>query len=307
MSNVNNFNCRCCPEPFIDVTFHLVLERQAGFYVYNVILPAVVVTIFALINFLLPDVTGSRMGLIFDCFLAITVTYMMVGDKMPVSSDSVPIVAKLMMFCMSMMVLTVVCSSISMRLRIDTPMPMIVRAIVIDMLGPLMLVTKKPFILKFSCMQDSKAKKASKDERCHHQSTAYRRKERKRMMDATRSSQVSEEMEMFDLKDSSSSGYPETSDCSSCGETHQTIWDQHFSSGFSSMDSAKLASSTDLECLKNVESLVDEQNRKIEDENTKDFWRCVSQIADRIFLIMFMTAWILMVIVLFFKIPKFAF
>eukprot|EP00794_Sanderia_malayensis_P012634 gene12635-13932_t len=257
----------CCDNPYIDITFQLHLQRESGYYFYNVIIPVMVVTIFTLMNFLLPDVTGSRMGLIMDCFLAITVTYMMVGDKMPVNSDSVPIIAKFILFCMCTMVANVIASAISMRLRIDRPMSNTLRSIVFGILAPLVFVKPQDHSCmpcKTFCAQKKKKK-----------STENKKPDRR--VDNER------EMEMFALfsRNSSSSGYQDTTDGSLGGGE----WEKHFSSGFSSLDSTKaITSKSDEECLRNMYSLLEEQNRKIEDINKKDFWRCVSQIADRIFL-----------------------
>lgn len=289
----------CCTDPYVDVTFELVLERQPGFYLYNVVVPSLVVTGFALLNFMLPDITGSRMGLVFDCFLAITVTYMMVSDMLPVSSDSIALISQFMLFCMSQMVLAVVASGVSMRLRIETPMPKLLRWIVIDRLAPLLFVTPWSCRAKTSNENDP-------DENLNLTDTEGAGPHRYGVRSSADAEQ--ESFEMLDMSDlSDSSGYPETSDSSSSGAGKRqkgALWD-YFSSGFSSLDSTFLSTKSDRQCLRDVESLVQEQQRDIDDCNTKDFWRCVSQVADRVFLITFSSVWLVLMSVLFISTPSF--
>jgi nicotinic acetylcholine receptor len=44
----------CCPEIYVDLTFHIHLERRGGFYNYILILPCVLLSCLTCILFWLP-------------------------------------------------------------------------------------------------------------------------------------------------------------------------------------------------------------------------------------------------------------
>ena len=52
----------CCEEPFPDVTFTLIIRRRSLFYMMNLILPLVIITVLINVSFILPAESGR-------CFL----------------------------------------------------------------------------------------------------------------------------------------------------------------------------------------------------------------------------------------------
>ena len=50
----NEKHYSCCSEPFPDVTYYIVIKRRPHFYVYNMILPCMLLTFVALFGFLVP-------------------------------------------------------------------------------------------------------------------------------------------------------------------------------------------------------------------------------------------------------------
>ena len=57
----NEIEYPCCPGViFPDVTFHLYLQRKTLFYMINLILPMVLITLLAIITFILPADAGER-------------------------------------------------------------------------------------------------------------------------------------------------------------------------------------------------------------------------------------------------------
>ena len=81
----------------------MVLKRQAGYYVFNIIVPSLVLTFFALFIFAYPETTGERMGLAIQCFLTISILTMMVSDLMPIDSNVTPLLATFMLICITAM------------------------------------------------------------------------------------------------------------------------------------------------------------------------------------------------------------
>jgi len=298
----------CCEHPFVDITYELVLDRQPGFHFYNVILPSLIITAFAVMNFLLPDLIGERVGLMFDCFLAITFTSMMVKDMMPVSSDTVPVITKFMLMCMGLIYLSLLTSSFSLVCRMRIKMPVVIRKIFIDLLGPLLFVTECYDAVKLYCTIDGGD---DEDGFPLHELPSPR------IPWYHQTSDSDFESDMYEP--SYSSGYPGTSEnsyriSSRPGSRHQNdiftragpgrnCNDQPFSSGYNSLEKDLKASKRQLECMRNIEVLLTGEKQKIQDENTKSFWDFVSKLADRVFLIAFIFSWLAMAAILFLKVP----
>lgn len=50
----------CCEEPFPDVTFSIIIRRRSLFYMMNLILPLVIITVLINVSFVLPAESGER-------------------------------------------------------------------------------------------------------------------------------------------------------------------------------------------------------------------------------------------------------
>ncbi len=44
----------CCPEPYPDLKFYLVIRRRTLYYAFNLILPCIVTAVMTVLGFLLP-------------------------------------------------------------------------------------------------------------------------------------------------------------------------------------------------------------------------------------------------------------
>lgn len=84
----------CCPEPYPDVTFYIHLTRKPGYYVTNIIIPSILVTLVASLGFLLPVDSGEKVGLELTVMLAMSVFQLLVADHLPPSADSTPWIGK---------------------------------------------------------------------------------------------------------------------------------------------------------------------------------------------------------------------
>ena len=52
----------CCPEPYVNLAFHLRLQRRSLYYVVYMIAPISAVAFLALITFCLPPDSGEKIG-----------------------------------------------------------------------------------------------------------------------------------------------------------------------------------------------------------------------------------------------------
>ncbi|XP_031571984.1 neuronal acetylcholine receptor subunit alpha-9-like [Actinia tenebrosa] len=87
----------CCEEPYPDVTFTFILQRRSLFYMMNLILPLVTITILVNVSFVLPAESGERISLSITILLAMTVFMLVVAETIPPTSDAVPLIAKFYM------------------------------------------------------------------------------------------------------------------------------------------------------------------------------------------------------------------
>ncbi|NXC30725.1 ACH10 protein, partial [Campylorhamphus procurvoides] len=91
----------CCSEPYPDVTYTLLLRRRASFYIFNLLLPCILVSFLAPLGFYLPADSGEKVSLGVTVLLALTVFQLLVAESMP-PSESVPLIGKYYIATMTM-------------------------------------------------------------------------------------------------------------------------------------------------------------------------------------------------------------
>ncbi|CAG4964854.1 unnamed protein product [Colias eurytheme] len=87
----NEIYYNCCPEPYIDITFAVVIRRKTLYYFFNLIVPCVLIASMALLGFTLPPDSGEKLSLGVTILLSLTVFLNMVAETMPATSDAVPL------------------------------------------------------------------------------------------------------------------------------------------------------------------------------------------------------------------------
>lgn len=53
----------CCPEPYMDITFTILIRRRTLFYTVNLIVPCVMISSMTLLGFTLPHECGEKLTL----------------------------------------------------------------------------------------------------------------------------------------------------------------------------------------------------------------------------------------------------
>ena len=84
----------CCPEPFPDVTFYLVIQRQYLYYFFNLVMPCVLITAISLLVFCLPPESGEKISLGITVLLSLCVFLLMVSERMPATSETIPLIGE---------------------------------------------------------------------------------------------------------------------------------------------------------------------------------------------------------------------
>ncbi|KAH9513383.1 Neuronal acetylcholine receptor subunit alpha-10 [Bulinus truncatus] len=119
-------NFSCCPVPYVFIKNHIRIKRRPLFYVFNMVFPCILITMVALLGFYMPaeKVTsfhfllfhsslppphawtteadsGEKIAMGITTLLSMTVFLMIVADKMPPTSEDLPLVALFFWKCNS--------------------------------------------------------------------------------------------------------------------------------------------------------------------------------------------------------------
>ncbi|GFN80597.1 neuronal acetylcholine receptor subunit alpha-10 [Plakobranchus ocellatus] len=100
----------CCPEPFVDVTFYIMIRRRVLYYFLNVIIPCMMLSSLSLTGFLLPPESGEKVTLGLTVLLAFSVFMLLVAENMPPTSEYIPLIGIYLTVIMAMSALSVALS-----------------------------------------------------------------------------------------------------------------------------------------------------------------------------------------------------
>ncbi|XP_012560875.2 neuronal acetylcholine receptor subunit alpha-3 isoform X1 [Hydra vulgaris] len=84
-------NFTCCFYPFVTLTYEIIIQRRAKFYLFKIILPGIYIALLSCFSFVIPPVTGERASLVMGNFLSLLVYVLIISDSVPASSDSLPL------------------------------------------------------------------------------------------------------------------------------------------------------------------------------------------------------------------------
>ncbi|XP_016342626.1 neuronal acetylcholine receptor subunit alpha-10-like [Sinocyclocheilus anshuiensis] len=88
----------CCSDPYPDITYTLHLKRRASFYIFNLLIPCMMISFLAPLGFYLPADSGEKVSTV---LLALTVFQLLVAESMP-PSENVPLIGKYYIATMTM-------------------------------------------------------------------------------------------------------------------------------------------------------------------------------------------------------------
>jgi len=73
----------CCEEPYPDITYIIRIRRRPLFYVFNMIMPCVLINGIALLVFYVPSESGEKVTLGISALLSMTVFLMTIRESLP--------------------------------------------------------------------------------------------------------------------------------------------------------------------------------------------------------------------------------
>ncbi|KAL5005229.1 hypothetical protein ScPMuIL_018685 [Solemya velum] len=132
----------CCPELYPDTTFYVKLKRKSRFYVMQLILPYIVTSTIGLLAYALPSESGEKVSLGVTVLLALTVFMLILGDTLPPSSETTPLIAvyfdiSIFLVCFSCLMSVLV---LHFFFKPNTPVPSWVRTVFLKYLAKILMV-----------------------------------------------------------------------------------------------------------------------------------------------------------------------
>ncbi|XP_039219051.1 neuronal acetylcholine receptor subunit alpha-7-like isoform X1 [Crotalus tigris] len=97
----------CCREPYLDITFVVIMRRRTLYYALNMLVPCLLLSAVTFLVFLLPADSGEKISLGITVLLSLTVFMLLVAEVMPATSDSVPLIGQYFASTMGMVGLSV--------------------------------------------------------------------------------------------------------------------------------------------------------------------------------------------------------
>lgn len=145
---VNSVKYACCPQPFIDITFEIILERKPLFYLFNIILPCLLLVITILFGFFLPPESGERISLTITILLALAVFLELISDSLPRNSDTIPLLAIFFIVMMAETVLSLMTTCVILVIQYQSapsaiPMPSWIKNIIFGQLSYYLCIKRK--------------------------------------------------------------------------------------------------------------------------------------------------------------------
>uniref|UniRef100_A0AAX7SKA9 Cholinergic receptor, nicotinic, delta (muscle) n=1 Tax=Astatotilapia calliptera TaxID=8154 RepID=A0AAX7SKA9_ASTCA len=104
-----------------DITFYLIIKRKPLFYIVNIIIPCVLISFLACLVYYLPADSGEKMTLSISVLLAQSVFLLLISQRLPETSMSVPLIVKYLMFIMVLVTVVVLNCVVVLNLHFRTP------------------------------------------------------------------------------------------------------------------------------------------------------------------------------------------
>ncbi|XP_066292652.1 neuronal acetylcholine receptor subunit alpha-10-like [Branchiostoma lanceolatum] len=111
----------CCPEPFTTAVLTVQLERRSFFYMFNMVLPCIVLMILNVIGFYIPPDSGERLGFFMTILLALVVFLQVLASSLPKTSTTVPQLGQFFAATIALVGFSCLASIVVIRLSCSSP------------------------------------------------------------------------------------------------------------------------------------------------------------------------------------------
>merc|ERR1719266_1862150 len=144
----------CCPEPYPDIYFNMVIRRKPLFYIVNLIIPCVGIFYLSILVFYLPAQSGEKTALAIAILVSQTLYFTLVIEVIPATSLTLPLLGRYLLFSMVLVAVSVCLATIVLNLHYRKPsthkMPTWVRAVLIQKMPGILLMRVPKQVVKAS-------------------------------------------------------------------------------------------------------------------------------------------------------------
>ena len=108
----------CCPEePFPDVIFYIYIRRRILYYLINILIPCILLSIISVMTFWLPPDSGEKVTLSITVLLAYSVFMLLIAENIPATSEMVPLIGIYLTITMTLTSMSIVLTVFVLQLH----------------------------------------------------------------------------------------------------------------------------------------------------------------------------------------------
>ncbi|CAF1260120.1 unnamed protein product [Rotaria sordida] len=134
----------CCAEGYHDLKFYFHIRRRTLYYIYNVIIPCIMLSGLTCLTFYLPTESGEKVSLGLTVLLSFSVFMLLIAEAMPATSEFIPLIGIYFTFVMGLTSLSVLLAVIILNVHLYgsalKPVPHRLRRILFSHIAPCLLV-----------------------------------------------------------------------------------------------------------------------------------------------------------------------
>ncbi|CAF0777559.1 unnamed protein product [Rotaria sordida] len=108
----------CCDESFYDLKFYFHIRRRTLYYIYNVMIPCIMLSILTCLTFYLPVESGEKVSLGLTVLLAFSVFMLLIAESMPATSEFIPLIGIYFTLVMSFTGLSVLLAVVLLNIHL---------------------------------------------------------------------------------------------------------------------------------------------------------------------------------------------
>ncbi|XP_035696236.1 neuronal acetylcholine receptor subunit alpha-10-like [Branchiostoma floridae] len=111
----------CCPETFSTAVLTVQLERRSFFYMFNMVLPCIILMILNVLGFYIPPDSGERLGFFMTILLALVVFLQVLSSSLPKTATTVPQLGEFFVATIALVGFSCLASIVVIRLSYSSP------------------------------------------------------------------------------------------------------------------------------------------------------------------------------------------
>jgi hypothetical protein len=138
----------CCVEVYLDLTFTCTVQRKPLFYIVNLIVPCVNISVLAVLVFLLPSDSKKKITLSISILVALLVFYLLLIELIPPTSLVIPLLGKYLLFTLVIVnlsiIITIITLNVHFRRHPTTHMSPTIRKLLLVYLPKVLMMERPP-------------------------------------------------------------------------------------------------------------------------------------------------------------------